>query len=420
MTYVYLGAYEQALDYGFRSLKLFKSLDSWSGQSAVEDSLSQCYAAMGDYDKAIEFVLSSLEKLKQVGQKSRDALALLNVGRIFLGAQKLDEAESYLQQALNISEEMGAKPRIYECHQELSRLYELRGEFEQSLAHHKSYLDIYREVINEQSYQKLKFLEVVHRTEQAQTEAESQRQLREKERQYFERLSQMRDQLISSTSHDLKNPLGAIVNYVYLLNAHRRTDDDKGQHYLQRIEAQVEQMRDLIADLLDLARLEIEHVLECQDVLVRPFIEQIVSDFYPQASKKDIRLDTVILPQDLTVSIDVRQMQRVMNNLMSNAIKFTPSGGSVRAVAVRDGMDITIKVEDSGIGIPEDDIPHVFDRFYRVESEAHANIEGTGLGLAIAKSIVEQHGGTIQVTSESHKGTTFLIRLPATNTSSIA
>jgi signal transduction histidine kinase len=413
MALMHVGRYEEALAAGFRAKEQFEAVGSWRGLSAVEDTIGQVYAAMGNFDEAIVFMRQSMERMSGTDEKARLSLGLLNLGKLYLQQERPDEALPLLLEALAVTEEIDSKPRLYECHQELSLVYEQKGDLEQALFHHKAYLRVYREVVNEQSLQKLKLFEVIHRTEQAQADVETQRQLREQERDYYERLSQMREQLISTTSHDLKNPLSAILNYVHLLDKHQKTNDDTGQRYLKRIEAQVEQMRYLISDLLDLARLDTGRALKCEDVGVQQFVGQIIADFGSQAYQKNIQLSSMIQPDNLSINIDPRQMGRVLNNLVSNAIKYTQQGGRASVLVRQDGDNVVIIVEDTGMGIPEDDLPQIFERFYRVDSEAHANIDGMGLGLAIVKSIVEQHGGRVHVDSVVGRGSRFQLTIPA-------
>lgn len=414
MVYTNFEDYQKALDFGLESHAIFSKIDSWRGKSVVEDTIAQAYMGMGDYEKAIEYMEANLQFLSERGPKSYQTQALLNMGRMYLSWGRTAYALPYLEQALLLANEIGSKRSIYECHYELSCAYEQQDDTRQALLHLKQYIEIHDDVVNVQSIEKLRLLEVVHRTEQVQAEAEKQRQLREQERAYFERLSQMRDQLISTTSHDLKSPLGAILNYVYLLNMQLSPENETAQNHLERIEAQVDQMRDLIGDLLDLARLETGRVLQREHISATHFVNPIIADYRSQMLEKSIELAITVQPQDLTIFVDPRQMQRVLNNLISNALKYTPIGGRVQVSIAQQGNQVVMSVEDTGIGIPINDIPHIFERFYRVESESRQQVEGTGLGLAIAKSIVEQHRGTMRVRSVLGKGSTFSFTVPLT------
>lgn len=406
------GKHEEAVENGLRSLEIFRALDSWSGQATIEDTLAEVYMRLEDYENALSYIKSCLDRQSESKQKARYAFNLLTCGRIYLHMQRPELALPYLMECLNLSEAIGLSSKIYESHQAISEAYEQQEELKLALLHHKHYLHVYQNVINEKNLQKLNLLEVIYRVEQAESEAETQRQLREQDRQHFELLSEMRDQLISSTSHDLKNPLGSILNYAYLLSANGTTTDENGQHYLNRIEALVNQMRDLISNLLELAQLETGRALNRREVSLQQFTEHLITDFLPQARQKGIHLEAAVKAADQYINIDDRLMQRVFNNLISNAIKYTPNGGQVQVLVSQTGSDVSMSIEDTGLGIPSQDIPHIFERFYRVKNDLHAEVDGTGLGLAIAKSIIEQHGGMIKVESELEKGTTFYVNLP--------
>jgi signal transduction histidine kinase len=130
------------------------------------------------------------------------------------------------------------------------------------------------------------------------------------------------------------------------------------------------------------------------------------------ATQKNIQLDFVPPPDNVIVHIDENYMARVIDNLVSNALKYTPSGGRVKVRATSDDNNATIEVSDTGLGIPEQDLPHIFDAFYRVRQGEYESIEGSGLGLSIVKTIVEQHGGKVKVESKPGQGSTFWVILP--------
>lgn len=406
------GNLEEALHFGFRALAIFHKLKSYEGQAAVEATIGELYYELGNYEKALSHLLKSIEPHPTNTSKSHLSERMLHIGKTYLALNQLDSALAYLQRALALAEAHQTKPQIYECHLSLSDVYDSLGNLEKSLYHHKHYSEIYQQVITYKSLQKLSLLEVIHRTEQAQAEADSERQLRARDRHHFERLSQMCDYLISTTSHDLKNPLGAILNYVYLLEAHETTTDETGKGYLERINALVEQMRDLIANLLELAKLETHIALVYEEVKLGQFLSNIIDDFRTTLQQGNIKL--VVSPDLAAVNlcIDPRQLRRVLDNLIQNAIKYSPNAAAIVVSATQSATTITIEVKDHGMGIAEADLPYVFDRFFRVSQEAHTQIDGTGLGLAIAKSIVEQHGGRIQVQSQVGQGSVFSITLP--------
>lgn len=233
----------------------------------------------------------------------------------------------------------------------------------------------------------------------------------EQDLQYFEMITRLKDELMSEASHDLKNPLHIIKLLTDLLRP-LVGEDEKGERYLNAIEKQVSMMQQLLNDVLDLLKLETGRALVYDRVNLSEFVADILEDFEFPARAKQIQLDFTPLSHELDVSIDRRRIRQVLHNLLSNALKYTPDQGQVRINMHQTHKDVTIEVEDTGLGIPDHDLPHIFEKFYRVQNNAHTAVEGTGLGLAIAKSIVEQHGGQIGVESYESQGSKFQIVLP--------
>ncbi|MDX2075932.1 MAG: hybrid sensor histidine kinase/response regulator [bacterium] len=236
--------------------------------------------------------------------------------------------------------------------------------------------------------------------------------LREQDRVYFEKLTAMKDDVMNMASHDLKNPLNNVKTAVSLIRRQRKEDDEKGEELLRIIENSAEQMKNLITGLLDLAKIETGRAINLQPVKVNKFLDDNLSIFKLAAHDKNITLEFTPIDEEAVVPMDLERMEQVLQNLLSNAIKYTPAGGKVMLGAVITPDSIIINVQDTGMGIPADDLPHLFEKFYRVKNSAHMQVEGTGLGLSIVKSIVENHDGTITVESEFNKGTTFSIHLP--------
>ena len=224
------------------------------------------------------------------------------------------------------------------------------------------------------------------------------------------RLFQQSD-LISEMVHELRTPLTSIVAYSELL---LRSDVQLTQQraFVETILQESTRLTTMINDFLDLARLQSGRArLTRQPVQLSELVRDCASVMMPQAQQKNIRLD-VHAPSGITsVQGDPGRLKQVVVNLLSNAIKYTAPEGSVQAEAVEIDDSVRVSVKDTGRGIPEQDLPHIFDKFYRVpDSEGWAS--GTGLGLSITKEIVEAHGGRIDVQSQVGVGTTFTLVLP--------
>ncbi len=227
----------------------------------------------------------------------------------------------------------------------------------------------------------------------------------------FKETEQLKNELVATASHDLKNPLGSIMGYVDLIEM---THDlsDAGQGYVQRVRSAVDHMLNLIDDLLDLARIESGIRLRYGQVNLHQLFQEANSRFEVQLQEKAMSLDVHVAPDVPLIPADPRRMTQIVANLVSNAIKYTPPEGHIWLSAALHGDKVQITVKDDGLGISPEDQAQIFARFYRVRTPETESIEGTGLGLAIVKSLVELHGGQINVESRLGEGSTFDITLP--------
>lgn len=222
---------------------------------------------------------------------------------------------------------------------------------------------------------------------------------------------QLKSELIATVSHDLKQPLSVMNGYIELLQMQQKLDDT-GMHYTQIVLRSIENMRHLIDDLLDFARIESGLKLDVQPVPLAPLLGQCVESITPIATSKLMEVISEVSPSLPPVAGDPMRLSQVFNNLVSNAVKYTPPEGRVRVWAEQRDATIRIAVQDNGLGISPEDQARIFDRFYRVRRAETENIEGTGLGLAIVKRLVEAHRGDIGLESHLGEGSTFYVTLP--------
>ncbi|MFN8465067.1 MAG: ATP-binding protein [Caldilineaceae bacterium] len=228
------------------------------------------------------------------------------------------------------------------------------------------------------------------------------------------RLEAVRRDFVSNISHELRTPLASIKALVDTLRDGAISDPPAADHFLGRMEIEVDSMTQMVQELLELSRIESGQApLRLFPCGLAALIEPAVERLRPQAARAGVML-TVVLPDDLPhVMVDADRIRQVVINLVHNAIKFTPAGGyvTVTARAVHDG--VVVSVADTGIGIPADDLPRIFERFYKADRARSGG--GTGLGLAIAKHTVQAHNGRLWVESVEGKGSTFSFTLPLVN-----
>ena len=227
---------------------------------------------------------------------------------------------------------------------------------------------------------------------------------------HFKELSRLKDEFVATASHDLKNPLTVIQGASYWLDK-PGIDEEKRVKLLASIRRAVGNMSNLVNQLLDLGKLESGMGISPANVDIRPLLEEIVEQHEGQVKKGLLTL-SLKAPPELQVYADVDRVRQVLNNLLVNAIKYTPVGGAISVEATPQDDHVLFKVHDTGQGIPPRDQPYVFDKFYRGQSDITEHVEGTGLGLAIAKSVVRGHNGRIWLESTPGKGSTFFFTLP--------
>ncbi len=228
---------------------------------------------------------------------------------------------------------------------------------------------------------------------------------------YFKETDRLKTELIGTVSHDLKQPLSVMRGYLDLLKMVNKFDE-KSLKYTDNLNFAFNTMQQLIDDLLDIARIEAGLSLDLEDVSIKDVLTRSIRNNQQQAESKDIQM-TINLPDTLPViSGDPKRLEQIFNNLISNAVKYTPPDGEVEIYAEVKQSVLRIFVKDTGMGIGAEDQAKIFERFYRVRRPETDSIEGTGLGLAIVKSLVEAHEGKVDIKSVIGTGSTFRVTLP--------
>jgi PAS domain S-box-containing protein len=252
-------------------------------------------------------------------------------------------------------------------------------------------------------------------TERKRSERERERLLAEAEhaREQAEVASRVKDEFLSTLSHELRTPLTAIVGWIYLLRGGRLDDPGKARA-LDAIDRNAGAQAQVISDILDLSRIVgAKFRLEVRPIELAPVVAAAIETLMPAANARGIKVQAVLDPSAGLVSGDTDRLRQVIWNLVSNAIKFTPKGGRVTARVRRVDQNVVITVEDSGVGISPQVLPHVFERFRQGDSSNTRNHGGLGLGLAVVRHLVELHGGQVTASSTGEdRGSTFTVKIP--------
>jgi signal transduction histidine kinase len=226
-------------------------------------------------------------------------------------------------------------------------------------------------------------------------------------------LDTLRRDLVAWAGHDLRTPLASIRLLIEALADGVVSDPQTVQQYFDQAKKQMDNLSLLVDDLFQVSQLDAGGLsLSLEPASLSDLISDTLESFSNLAKKNGIQLEGSAEAGIDPVTMDVQRMGRVLNNLVSNALRYTPTGGKVNICADRLENGVRVAVSDTGEGIPAKDQPHIFERFYRGEKSRNRASGGTGLGLAIAKGIIEAHKGYIKVDSEQGKGTTFTFFLP--------
>jgi signal transduction histidine kinase len=223
-------------------------------------------------------------------------------------------------------------------------------------------------------------------------------------------VSRRKDEMIAVVSHDLCSPL---TGFRMLIDLLRDGNEKASPELLDIMDYSARRMVSMVRGLLDIAKLESEQPeLECEEVLVSDIVRQSMEPLSINANAKHIQLLLEVDPGEPTLYADRLRLSQVFNNLLSNAVKFTSPGGMVTVTVTPVQGNVRIAVKDTGLGISQNDLPHIFDKYYQASNKPTAGEPGTGLGLAIVRELVLLHDGKIDVTSEVNQGTSFIVSLP--------
>jgi two-component system NtrC family sensor kinase len=227
---------------------------------------------------------------------------------------------------------------------------------------------------------------------------------------YFKEIDRYKTQFVNTVSHDLRSPLTAILGYIELIGKVGEVNDQQ-RAFIKRVQISVNYITNLINDLLELGRIEGGIDTRREFVPLGLIVQFAVDDVKNQIDDHDHKISLEIANGVPDVFGDPVRLRQVVDNLLSNAVRYTPNGGDITVRLSKEGEQVILQVEDSGLGIPYPDQSYIFDRFYR-GGNVPDNVTGSGLGLAIVKSIVENHQGRVWVESSPGEGSCFTVVLP--------
>jgi signal transduction histidine kinase/ligand-binding sensor domain-containing protein/DNA-binding response OmpR family regulator len=224
-------------------------------------------------------------------------------------------------------------------------------------------------------------------------------------------VDEMKSRFFANISHEFRTPLTLILEPVKQIS--EIVEDDKIRSDLQIVHKNANRLLGLVNQLLDISKLE-SGTMKLQTIYqnIVPLLKALALSFTSYAERKRIALRFNSTEDEILVYLDEEKIEKIVTNVLSNAFKFTPEGGSIEVAVTKDDENVNVRISDTGIGIPNDKIPKIFDRFYQVDGSHTREQEGTGIGLSLTKELVELHKGTIKIESEEGKGSTFIVSIP--------
>jgi two-component system OmpR family sensor kinase len=232
--------------------------------------------------------------------------------------------------------------------------------------------------------------------------------------QDLRRMDNLRREMVANISHDLRTPLTTLRGYLETLELKRgELSEQEQREYVQTALSHSQRLGRMVEELFELARLDsCESVVYSEPFSMCELVQDVAQKYRLRAQEKSITVDVSLNRAAPPVYGDIAMMQRVLENLLENGLRHTPAGGRIRIGVDVDSGNVVVQVADTGCGIPEEDVPHIFERFYQREGH-RSDTDNAGLGLAIVRRILELHGSVIQVSSEPDKGTTFSFHIPS-------
>lgn len=228
----------------------------------------------------------------------------------------------------------------------------------------------------------------------------------------YEELQQLKDDFLSSVSHELRTPLASIIGFTETIKNDPNIPSNIRSEFIDIIFNEGKRLAAMINDLLDISQIEKQSItLNLSYTIINNVIQQVFNNYKSLAEEKKINYKLKLLKNPVQAKVDGDKIQQIVSNLISNAIKFTPSNGMVEVSLTETSERFTITVKDTGIGIPKKDLNKIFQKFYRVHRPG-LEIRGAGLGLAICKHLARLHDGDISVQSEENRGSLFQVTIP--------
>lgn len=401
--------FERSRDLQLEALEIMKEHNDDITRASVLINLGMTYNKMGDRERSLESIREALQVADANGYRRAQYVANLAYVETYLAMGELTKARQYADEA----KQLAASPDLRDLDRNLweieAQLYAAEGKFESAyhtlMLSQDSRLHLVRANVQHAINVKLAHYKFERAVEQRKELEERNRLLQE--------LNEQKDSLLQIVSHDMRNPLGFIIGMGNLLSTEPEHDPAGVRDIGSLIEDTGQRLLVLVNNLLNIARLEKDVIkLDARLTSIQSMFEETERLLRPLAKNKGITLTIDVLNAVRPVEIDEPKVQQVISNILSNAVKFTPIGGKIDVYATTDSEGLSITVQDSGIGMTDEQLDHLFEKYSEHRRQGTNGEKGIGLGMTIIKSFVDLHGGSVLVHSRPQEGTTVVVTIP--------
>lgn len=453
-NYKHLKEYEKSLETFQDALRLIQKFGNLYGELIIRYNLGLLHQEFGEPDRAIEELQLSLQLSKKLNNQYATAQNLYGLGKSFSEAKQFKKAIMHLEEALELSQATSFYKIRISCLTQLSKALYHDNQGKRAYEVYREYVALKDSTFNEERSAQVTEMETKYETEkkdaeiarqELELEKEARRrlqiliigggmllsvvlmavilllrqrarkreadlalQLKESEAANLRELDHMKSRFFANISHEFRTPLTLILGPLQKLISQTH-DGDPGMFYAL-MHRNASRLLQLINQLMDLSKLESGKLsLTIAQADVMAFIRRLSANFESLAESKNIHFHTHFSPESFEMAFDQDKLEKTINNLLSNAFKFTEEEGDIWLRVWVEEKNLRIEIQDNGIGMNQGDLEHIFDRFYQVEGQEY---QGTGIGLALVKELVDLHQGDISVSSEEGVGSMFSISLP--------
>lgn len=452
-TYSRIDEFSKAETNFLKTREIRRKLNDQEGLVTIAVDLAELTMRKGDLDKSLIYFRESIDAINQIKNKGALAFSLYNIAVIHRQNGNLDSAEYYSEKSLEVAKKNNLKNDIRKIHENLSIIAEGRGDYQKALHYFKLNQENEDSIFNEQTTRTIESLKSQYEAEKREAETMFLREIVERQQtiiilaaaasillliiaiiiymraverrrlnrqisdqaKKLEELDFAKSRFFANISHDLRSPLSLILgNYEQIKQDEESYLTSDSKENLEVANKNAQHLLFLTDEINELTKLEEGKIkLNLKDIPVNFYLSNLIALFKSSAEFKSVDLSfESSVPERVAVSIDPNQFEKIIFNLVTNALKHTHKGDSVSIKAETVNQELKISITDTGEGIPETSLPYLFDRYYQSPKNKYHVYEGLGIGLSLVKELVEVHGGKIQVRSKDGEGSTFTLSMP--------